>query len=115
MTHRETKLNNPEKLGLAFSKEELEEITHEGPVKPKHVGAFEIKESYMDMSSSDEETKGEAQIQKKPVVDPRFDPQAPHNQEIILRNIQLPSNFNFDRLFVLGDGQKQPIKDLFGE
>lgn len=55
MTHRETKLNNPEKLGLAFSKEELEEITHEGPVKPKHVGAFEIKESYMDMSSSDEE------------------------------------------------------------
>jgi len=74
-------LNNPEKLGFAFSKEELEEITHEGPVKPKHVGAFEIKESYMDMSSSDEETKdGVQQIQKKKtIVDPRFDPSAPHN------------------------------------
>jgi hypothetical protein len=73
-------LNNPEKLGFAFSKEELEEITHEGPVKPKHVGAFEIKESYMDMSSSDEETKGDViQIQKKPNIDPRFDPLAPHN------------------------------------
>ena len=80
VTHRETKLNNPEKLGFAFSKEELEEITHEGPVKPKHVGAFEIKESYMDMSSSDEETKGDViQIQKKPNIDPRFDPLAPHN------------------------------------
>lgn len=44
-------------------------------MKPKHVGAFEIKESYMDMSSSDEETK--ELVQKKPVVDPRFDPYAP--------------------------------------
>jgi hypothetical protein len=35
----------------------------------------------MDMSSSDEETKdGVQQIQKKKtIVDPRFDPSAPHN------------------------------------
>ena len=34
----------------------------------------------MDMSSSDEETKvGIEKIQKKLIVDPRFDPLAPHN------------------------------------
>jgi hypothetical protein len=44
------------KLGLAFSKNEVEEILHEGPLKPQHDGAFEIKKDYMDMSSSDDDT-----------------------------------------------------------
>ena len=43
------------KYGLAFSKNEVAEILHEGPLKPKHEGAFEIKKDYMDMSSSDDD------------------------------------------------------------
>jgi hypothetical protein len=50
------------KLGLAFSKTEVDEILHEGPLKPKHDGAFDIKKDYMDMSSSEdeEETPGKS-------------------------------------------------------
>ena len=52
-------LDSPEvdgkKLGLAFSKTEVEEILHEGPLKPNHDGAFEIKKDYMDMSSSEDD------------------------------------------------------------
>lgn len=44
-----------EKVGFAMTKKELEEVLHEGPVKPLHDGAFEIKEAFMDMSSSDED------------------------------------------------------------
>lgn len=46
------------KVGLAFTKQELEDIQHEGPLMPQHLGAFKIKESFMDMSSSDEELVG---------------------------------------------------------
>lgn len=42
------------KTGLIFSKAEVEDILHEGPLKTEHDGAFKIKEAYMDMSSSDE-------------------------------------------------------------
>ena len=45
-------------MGLAFTKEQLDEIQHEGPLMPQHLGAFKIKESFMDMSSSDEELVG---------------------------------------------------------
>lgn len=45
-------------MGLAFTKEQLEEIEHEGPLMPQHLGAFQIKESFMDMSASDEDLVG---------------------------------------------------------
>ena len=47
-----------DKVGLAFTKQELEDIQHDGPLMPMHLGAFKIKESFMDMSSSDEELVG---------------------------------------------------------
>lgn len=51
--------NSPLKVGLAFTKAELEDIQHEGPLMPQHLGAFKIKESFMDMSSSsDDELSG---------------------------------------------------------
>ena len=50
--------NSPQKVGLAFTKEQLEEIEHEGPLMPLHLGAFQIKETFMDMSSSDEDLVG---------------------------------------------------------
>jgi hypothetical protein len=50
------------KLGLAFSKTEVEEILHEGPLMPEHEGAFEIRKDYMDMSSSEDELEKPKQI-----------------------------------------------------
>ena len=44
-----------QKTGLLFSQAEVEDILHEGTLKPNHDGAFEIKKDYMDMSSSDDE------------------------------------------------------------
>lgn len=46
-----------QKTGLIFSKAEVEDILHEGPLAPEHEGAFSIKEAYMDMSSSDDEAE----------------------------------------------------------
>ena len=46
-----TELNDEDekKIGLRFTKGELEEVLHEGPVMPmKHDGAFEVKDQYMD-------------------------------------------------------------------
>lgn len=75
-------------MGLAFSKNEVEEILHEGPLKPNHEGAFEIKKDYMDMSSSDDEapkkqyfvTEKVVERPKSPPKDPRFDPESVENQ-----------------------------------
>jgi hypothetical protein len=71
----------------------VEEILHEGPLKPNHDGAFEIKKDYMDMSSSDDETPAkkhddlyfktseEKKVKpKSPPKDPRFDPNSRENQ-----------------------------------
>ena len=71
----------------------MEEILHEGPLRPNHVGAFEIKKAYMDMSGSDDETPAkkhddlyfktseEKKVKpKSPPKDPRFDPNSRENQ-----------------------------------
>ena len=49
----ESSENNEKKSGLRFTKTELEEVLHEGPVMPmKHDGAFVVKDAYMDNLSS---------------------------------------------------------------
>lgn len=55
------------------------------------------------MSSSDEEKPNKYDIKevKKviPIPKKQIDPDLAQNQEIIIRNIALPRNYNFDSLF----------------
>jgi hypothetical protein len=113
------------KTGLIFSKAEVEDILHEGPLRPEHDGAFKIKEAFMDMSSSDEgldhpepsrqlvPVKKQATPVSQP-ADPRFDPASVDNQELVLNFIEFDPHFDFDSLFLLGNGAESGSK-LFGD
>ena len=102
------------KVGLRFTKNELEEVFHDGPVMPmKHEGAFEVKAQYMDelspaKSPKNEEQKTLNQAQPKfkvETISPLADPNSKINTEIVLRDMNFNQGFNFENKFIMGDGQ----------
>jgi hypothetical protein len=73
----------------------VEEILHEGPLKPNHDGAFEIKKDYMDMSSSDDETPA------KKHDDLYF---KTSEEKKVKHFIEFEPGFNFENQFLIGNG-----------
>ena len=91
-------LNQEAKLGLKFTKNELEEVLHEGPVMPmKHEGAFEVKDQYMDDLSSarSQKSKNSQEMAQKvakealkvETISPYADPNSQINTEIVLKDM----------------------------